>query len=401
MISDILTVACAVALVLLFGGMIARRSLAPQIIYASLALHGLVAVVVYLLDGLAVPDARLYDETGQAYAMFWSGDSPVAPTFSVGKDAWPIILGGLYHTFGHLPILGILLNVLACVAATSLMIAGSLLLTRSQRVARVAGWLSLLPTFVYWPSFLVREAFVYLCTALIFWATCRLITDRWRAGIVWFLAGVGAMLWVRGTIAIPLAVLAFVAVLIASGGFSMRKTAIAFIAAIGTVPFWGQVGNLIAANDLAKVDRSRTALSQAGSGFDVGASYSSPLDVIRSLPSTLSRALFGPYPWELGGLPATAVVDLVLWLFIVGLVLIGVSRSALPLRLAAISLVPALGLLAVLGVASGNYGTLIRIRAQVALILLPVAAAGFVSLRKRVHKHRVVGIGSRSDSALP
>lgn len=109
--------------------------------------HVIVGMTIYVSVGLMVPDARLYDESAQQLADFWSGTTANQPTFAVGKEGWVLILASLYRLFGHEPALGLIVNALAGVLTTSLVMGITARGGRQDR-AVVAGWLSFLPQFI-------------------------------------------------------------------------------------------------------------------------------------------------------------------------------------------------------------------------------------------------------------
>lgn len=128
------------------------------------------------------------------------------------------------------------------------------------------------------------------------------------------------------------------------------------------------------------VETSRVALQTADSSFsnaDQGPS---------SIVERLAHVTLGPPPWEWGSVPYFFVVDGLLWVFILVFSLVAIlsmrKRSNLFL------FAPAALILASLAVASANYGTMGRLRVQVAVMLIPLAAMGIDVAIQRCRRYR-------------
>ena len=366
-----LVVLTALAVGALLTHVVAERSRAKAVVWVSFWLHVLVSFVLYDAQGL-LADAGGYDTIAQAYVAFWNHQTASQPGFAVGKEGWVLILAVIYYVLGHSPLVGLVLNASACAITTSLVMGATARLGRPG-IAKVAGWLSLLPTFLYWGSLLLRESLAWMLTAAMLWAALGIAAKVGRANVMVLLGAFAGMLWIRGTVAVVL-VVGMALGIIAS---TRRIPPLLFAGAVGFAVVGGplavRVFTLVGGFSIESLNASRASLSTAGSGFET-TSYSDPVTLVQSLPRTFPRSLFGPYPWELTSLPITAVVDVVFWLFVLVLAWRGFRGIW---RVRSVCVIPALCLLVTLGATSGSYGTLVRLRVQAAVLLLPLAAVGW------------------------
>lgn len=352
--------------------LVAEHSRVRAPVWASFGLHVFIGFTIYAVLGFYVPDAGDYDEIAQSYVAFWNHDLASSPNFTVGKEGWVLILAGLYFALGHVPLVGVVVNAMASAITTSLVMGTTSRIGRPDR-ARVAGWLSLSPQFLLWASLLLRESLAWMLTAVLMWAAVGIVTRVGRLNAVLFFAAFAGMLWIRGTVAVVL-VLGIGLGVIAS----LKRVPSAFLVgavAIGAVggPLVARVTALTGGTNIEGLNAARASLTTARSGFGTTA-YSDPVSIVQSLPNTFPRALLGPYPWELPSLPAEGVIDLVTWLILLALAWRGWrSSSRGKLQICAI---PAICLLAVIGATAGNYGTMIRLRVQATVLIIPMAAVG-------------------------
>jgi hypothetical protein len=338
-----------------------------------------VAFIVHLAIGFAVlavvgfyfPDARGYDRIAREYVAFWNHLQSAPPDFTLGKEGWVLILASIYRWFGAVPALGIVFNA-ALTGVTAALLMGTTARLGWPRHAKTAGWLILMPGFLY-SSTLLRESAAWTLTALAAWAAAGLATKGGMHNTLWLLTSFAGMLWIRGSLAVPIVGALLVAILLAR----KRVPPTLLIGLSGALliggPLVARTEALWGGTNIDRINASRNSLATAGSGFEVTV-YGTPLETVRRLPLTLPRSIFGPFPWELGTLPPLAVLDLVPWLLLLFWTWrgwrYGTGRNVL------LVLMPALCLLAVIGVTSGNYGTMVRLRSQAAILLLPLAAMG-------------------------
>jgi hypothetical protein len=360
----------------------------PMLVGYALRMAG--AITVFATVGLFAPDSDHYDEVAQAIVSFWAGDSAALPPISPGKEAFPYMLAGLYNAFGHLPLLGIIINVTISALMIPVVADATKLLGGN---ARVGAWLTAaFPPLLVWGSLLLREATTWFLIVGIIWAMVRLL-NRWKDWPAWGLAmsAIVALYWVRGSAALIVGGAAAVALVIA------RKCPLRVIAAttagVGIAAYLVLTGasKLAGGYTVEQLGNARAELSHLATtgSFDTAptptpaataaaagaAPVSDPLSPLWSLMGGVPKVLVGPFPWEWPSLGSIFAFDAAIWLALLWFSWRGWKESTARIRLL-VALMPAALLLGALVVSSGNYGTMQRLRVQSAVALLPVAAIG-------------------------
>jgi hypothetical protein len=364
-------------------------------VVVAFAVHLAIGLAVLAGAGLYFPDAAFYDQIAREYVAFWNHLQSAPPNFALGKEGWVLILAGIYRWFGAEPVLGIVFNAALTGVTAAIVMATTGRLGWPQH-AKTAGWLILMPGFLY-SSTLLRESSAWTLTALAAWAAAGLAAHGGLHNTLWLLASFAGMLWIRGSLAVPLTAALLVGLLLARKRVPpMLVVGLSGALLIGgplvarTEALWGGAG-------IENINASRSSLSTAASGFETTV-YSTPADLVRELPLTLPRGVLGPYPWELSRLPPTALLDWLPWLLLLFWSWRGWRRDSGRNYLQVA--VPAFCILAVLGATSGNYGTMIRLRSQAAVLLLPLAAVG-VRHRRAADPPTGSSTAARHASMLP
>lgn len=380
----------AVATSVVAGGLltylIAQRSPAPGAVVASYLARLALGFGIWAYFGFFSPDAVEYHATAARFAAYWSGDLALSPSFSVavGKEGWSLILASIYYFVGPYPLLGIVFNAVASGISTALVASATVRLGWPQH-ARAAAWLTLMPAFLIWSSQLLRESLAWMLSALALWAGAGLVRKALFRDAVWLVLAVAGTLWIRGSLAAVI-----LAGVIAGVVMARRRVPVPIVLTIaaGAVvggPLLARLGTITGGMDIEQINAARRSLSQANSGFATAA-YSSPGELITSLPSTLPRVLVGPYPWEIVNLPVVSVIDWAAWVATVWLAWRGWRH--VDDRARWFPLVSSMFLLVAVAVTSGNYGTMARIRVQAVIFLLPLAAAGIKAAKPDREKRR-------------
>ncbi len=340
---------------------------------ASFAVHTAAALLIYYIVGLGAPDAEYYDRAALALAI---GGPEVNVT--AGKEGWILILAAIYTQIGHFPELGLVLN--ATFAALTVCVAGLTAARLDLPVGPTAWITAAFPSGIIWSSFLLRESFSWLLISLCALAFAGLASGKFRwPELALALTALAGLLLVRGTAAVAVAAAGLIAIAFVRRRYIsfLLGTALGALVAIAS-PLGTRVNDVVGGITVDTFNSSRSALSGS-------ASTSWPTIDVTGIPSAweafliaFPRVIFGPYPWEWPSMAIPLALDGLLWLVILSLTI----RACLVLRdrRLAVLLLPAAALLAALVVGSGNYGTMERLRMQSTFLMIPVAAAGFVSL---------------------
>lgn len=337
------------------------------------------ALIRYAQFGLDAPDAVYYDQMAAAIAQ---GETSGA--ISAGKEGLSQTLAVVYSVLGHDPVYGLWLNAIACALMVA-MVGG--ISHRLNMPVKTAAWIAAVyPAFLVWGTLLLREAIVWLCLATLLYAVAGIVKHVGRVGwnVVLLIVAFAALLAFRGSIGIAVLVASLAAIVLSQSRDRKREWLTYVIVALVLIvayasPLSAQIEGIFERYTFERVEISREALQRTGdTGFATGSG--APFLVAISV---LPRVLAGPFIWEINTVGPAGVIEGVLWLLLLILAIRGWVRLT-DRRSANVLVIPALVLIYVLAMTSGNYGTMVRLRTQVALMLIPLAAAGLSRVRKAV-----------------
>lgn len=356
---------CGFALILLFGKSNSTRLPAA----VTFILHLITSTLFFIFNGVALPDAIYYDRIALEVAR---GGTEVGVT--LGKEGWPQLLGLVYGTLGHSPLLGLWINAFAAAATVILM---GIVASRLELNVRGTAWaFALLPEFLIWSSVLLRESLVWFLLSVMLVGLTGVASGR---RVIWsgllLAGGTAALLSVRGTLAV---------IILAAGIAALMFTRRSGIATVGAsllvilIPFsepvLGRITQITGGYSLASIEASRDALTRtASTGFEVAAGGGG----LSSIVSVLPEVFFGPFIWNIGAVGIPGVAMGLIWGMILLFAVVG-WRQHSNKRALLVLILPAVSLLLVLALTSGNYGTLVRLRVQAEIFLVPLAVTGFL-----------------------
>ena len=338
------------------------------------------------------PDAKTYHLGALGILGSWNtGTQMTTLTIAAGKEGYFYALAGLYYVFGPYQVAGLVAN--AALSAALLPITYDT--TRrlfGRQAARIAVVIvAVLPSFVVWTSQLLREAAVLFFLALAANAATRL-TERTTPGLC---ATLGASLTILFALRANVALVA-TAGLIAGVAFGRRSilpglatgaVTIGLVAMLLVSAGIGYAGFRVASGaDLEQVSVARQDLSKGvASGFAPDTDVSTTSKALTFLPVSLPTFAFGPFPWQATNLLQWGGVleALSLWILVPSAVRgIAGARKVAARRSYALT-VPAFLLAASLSLLVGNFGTIVRERLQVTVLLVPLIAYGWTLRRGR------------------
>ena len=350
---------------------------------ASFAAHLLLGLVITSSSGLIGffgPDALTYHDGSLYIVRHWAGG--VAPTFGAGKEGFYYVLAGLYWALGAHMLAGVALNA-TFAAALVPVVTDTTRRLFGQAAARYATPLVVVfPGLLLWTSQVLKEAVIVLLVAVAANCAVRLI-DRTSIGAMGVLAVTLALLFTfRGPVAFVLA-----ATLVAGVAFGIRALAsglavgMAILAVIGVTlaAGLGSSGYQVAVDaDLARAQELREALAREGtSGFQSDVDISTPKGALRFLPAGVTNFAFGPFPWQIrAARHLAAVPDVVAWWFLLPSLWRGQRAGRQHGRRQLVLILPALGLCLLLALSIGNFGTVVRERIQIVVLVAPIIALG-------------------------
>lgn len=348
-------------------------------------------VVTYFSSPFNYSDAVGYHNGAVALAQHWLHGGPT-PAFAAGKEGYYYTLGILYLVFGSHATVGLALN--AVLSAALVPVLSDLTNRQFGREAAhyVAPLVALLPGLIMWTSPLLKEAGVVFLLAVA--ANCAVrLTERPTVGALAVLAASLSLLFTyRGPIAILASAGLIVGIMVSPGrsigglgtGLSAAGAIAVFVVAFGL----GLTGyrSAVHQSNLGQVSTVRQDLAtSAKSGFDPQADVSTTSGALSYAPRGIFNFLLGPAPWQVHSLAqAAALPDVAVWWCLFPSLLRGVWAGGRRIGSGAFVLgLPAVLLVFTLAIVAGNFGLVVRERAQVVVLLIPFIALGLAERAAR------------------
>ena len=335
-------------------------------------------------------DARVYHRFAVEILRHWEGGFP-APTLPDGKEGYYYLLAGLFWLFGTYNLAGLIVNAAFAAALVPVVTDLTRRLVGEEAAHYVAPVVVLLPGLLLWTSQLLKEAAIVIlvavslncgarlleritipCLATLAFALAVLFTMRSYVGLVVAVGLLGGIVLGRRSVA---------------GGVWAGLLAVMIMAVLVTATGIGLSGYKAATSsnlEQANLVRKELATS-ASSGFGSDIDISTPASALSSLPSATATFLLGPLPWQFsGGRQLVALPDVVVWWLLLPSLWRGLRTASRRIgRAVLIVVLPALMTTALLSLVVGNLGTVVRERAQVAIMLVPLLALGLAERSAR------------------
>jgi hypothetical protein len=244
---------------------------------------------------------------------------------------------------------------------------------------------TLLPGFLIWGSQLLREAGIYFFIAVALNCAVRVLDRPTLSALALMAVAVGMMVTFRADVGALVGASLVVALVMGS-----RRTATGMTTGLGAAALvlglvlgagLGYSGfHFITHANLQQINGIRAGSSkEAASGFLPEANVSTAKHAATYLPVGSVYFLFGPSPWQVHGLRQLAAVpDVLIWWLLLPALWSGIRQAARTRgREVLVYLLPALALLAVLALLIANFGTAVRERMQIIVLLIPLISLGW------------------------
>lgn len=356
---------------------------------AAFAVHLVLGLVIWSMPSLVSylgGDALLYQHGAAGIVQHWTAGASMPP-LPTGKKGFFYVLAALYYALGTHAQAGIVLN--AGLAAGVLPLLYDVTRRRfGIAAARYAPPLALvLPGFLIWGSQLLREPGVYFCLALGLACSARLAEHFSLPATAGLVAALVVLVTFRADVG-----------LLAAGGFAIALALGRREAVSGLVTGIGAAGivlalvvgaglgyggyHLVTHASLQQINAVRSNSSAgAASGFLGSASVATPGSAIAYLPLGMTELLLGPFPWQVHSLrELPAIPDAVTWWALLPSLWSGLRIAARRHgRGMLLEVLPALLLAVGISLIIANFGTAVRERMQVIVLLVPVVAAGLAA----------------------
>jgi hypothetical protein len=360
---------------------------------ASFGLHLLIGMVIINSSALYFfgPDALTYDGLAKRIVSHWVRGTPL-PFLPGGKEGFYYMLAAIYWLLGPSKWGGVALNAILAAALIPIVSDTAYRLFGRATVRYVPYLLVLVPGMLLWPSQLLKEAPYFFLLAAAANCATRLVDHYSPLPLVMLALLLPGLLLFRAQVSF--AVLAGMVAGVTLGrrrvvggliGGMVAASLVAFVVASGV----GSGGYQTAVStDLEKASHVRQGLSGAASGFGSDTDISTANQALTFLPKGMLSASVGPFPWQLhGGRQLIVLPDVAAWWVLVVGFWWGVRAARAHDRRWLVVVAPAAAAMAVLALSIGNYGTLVRERMQLLVLIAPVIAFGFAARRASRAQH--------------
>jgi hypothetical protein len=378
-----------------------HRSFLLQLFGWALVVRMIVATGIFIFNVQEFfgGDALTYDYFGFAQMKAWQGDTyykVIANHFMEGQaSAWGMInmVALVYSVIGRNTLAVQFVNSIIGAATAVLVFSCAQHVYKNIRVAKIAGiYVAFFPSLVLWSAQGLKDAPIVFFLVLAILASLRLSEKFSMKHAAILIAALFSILSLRFYVF-------YMIVVAIAGGFLIglqKITPTNFARQFLVILLMGvsltYLGVTRYANaqfsryaTLEAVNRSRTDLARAGSGFGQEVDVSTTEGAISTIPIGLIYLLFAPFPWQLVSLRQSITLpEMIIWWLSFPLMVLGVWYS-IKYRLRQIS--PILLFTAMLSIAysvfQGNVGTAYRQRAQLLVFYFVFVAVGFVLLKEK------------------
>ena len=331
---------------------------------------------------LKAPDALTYNLQAIRINQHWTGDFPLPP-LPAGKEGYYYMLAGLYRVFGAHIETGLVVNAMLGAALVPIVYDSTRRLFGSAAAAWVPPLVLLLPSMMLWPSQLMKEAPILFLIAIAANGAVR-VTERFALlPLAWVALSMALLLTFRGHVALVLAggLVAAIVVgrqeVLGGVGTGLVMAALVVVLLSFGIGYSGFDAALNADLDQASLVRRDLALS-GRSGYDADIDISTSRQALTYLPRGMVSFMVGPFPWQIRGIRQLPVLpDMVVWWALLPSLWRGLHAGRkLVSRRVLVLLLPSFTTACLLSLAVGNFGTLVRERLQVVILLVPLIALG-------------------------
>jgi hypothetical protein len=381
-----------------------------KVMYGALAVKMAFALVRYFVIFVVYGgngDAGVYHEAGINFARRFAAGEPIHPlpvisSFPVETHWIADVTGVVYTVTSPSAYAGFFVFSYLCLLGQILMLRGFKAAVPEGDYRRYALLVLFLPSLLFWPSSIGKEALMLFCLGLVVYGGALLLAPRPKVrGVLIFGLGLGGLSFVRPHIALmsvgALGVAMVVGVLSGSVGQdgarlpSGRGRAIRLVALVAVLLAASfastRVTDRFSDPDAAGGTSTQSTLAATTAQTQQGGSEFEPIAIMSptQLPLGIPSVLFRPFPWEAGSV--NALIAAVEGLLLLGLFALSWRRIASFPRLAMRRpfLVFASAYVVVFAIGFSfiaNFGILARQRTQMLpMVLMLLALPAIDSLR--------------------
>jgi 4-amino-4-deoxy-L-arabinose transferase-like glycosyltransferase len=378
-----------------------------QLFAWALLIRMLVAMGIFMfnMQEFFGGDAITYDFFGYAQMKAWQGDTfyqAVADRFMGGQaSAWGMVnlIAVIYTVIGRNTLAIQFVNSVIGAATAVLIFHCAQRVYQNVRVARIAAiCVAFFPSLVLWSAQGLKDAPIVFFLVLAIVASLRLNEKLSIKHAAILVAALFSILSLRFYVFYMITVAIAGGFILGFQKFTPTNFARQFIVMVlvGVSLTYLGVTRYASAQfsrygSLETLQRSRTDLARAGSGFGQEVDVSTTEGAISTIPVGLVYLLFAPFPWQLVSLRQSITFpEMIVWWCSFPLLVLGIWYS---IRYRLRQIAPILIFTTMLSIAysvfQGNVGTAYRQRAQLLVFYFIFVAVGFVLvIEKRENRER-------------
>ena len=378
-----------------------ERSFLLQLFGWALLVRVLVSTAIFIFNAQEFfgGDAITYDFYGYAQMKAWQGDSyfqTLSNHFAEGQaSAWGMVkmVAVVYSVIGRNTLAVQFLNSVIGAATAVLIFACAKQVYQNTRVAKIAAvCVAFFPSLVLWSAQGLKDAPIVFFLVLAILASLHLNQKFSTKYAVILIVALFSILSLRFYVFYMIAVAIAGSFVLGMQKITPTNFARQFVVLVlvGVSLTYLGVTRFATAQfnrygSLEAVQRSRSDLARAGSGFGQEVDVSTTSGAISTIPIGLIYLLFAPFPWQLVSLRQSITLpEMVVWWLSFPLLVLGIWYS---LKYKLRQIAPILIFTSMLSLAysvfQGNVGTAYRQRAQLLVFYFVFVAVGLVLLKEK------------------
>jgi len=355
---------------------------------AAFAIHLVIGLVILssgTLTGYFGGDAQTYSLGAAGIYQHWVHGTALPTNLPAGKTGFYYLLATLFYGFGLHPQAGVVVNAAMAALVIPLLTDATRRHLGDAAARPVPALATLIPGFMIWGSQLLREAGVYFLMAVALNCAVRLMQRSKLSTMFVLVPAIGLLVTFRADVGLMTGGALAVAIT-----FGRRNVGGSVASGLGTVALvlalviGGGLGysgfRTVTNTNLSQVNNIRSdSSSSASSGFLQEADVSSAQHAVSYIPLGSAYFLLGPAPWQIHGLrEALALPDVLVWWYLLPSLWRGIRETRRRRgREVTVYLLPSLALTVILTLLIANYGTAVRERMQVIILLVPLMGLGW------------------------
>lgn len=374
-------------------------------------------VYIFELHGYLGADALTYDTLGRRLADVWNGRAPVYDevsqwALSVTGPGWGInyFTGIVYFLLGRNLLAAQTLCAVFGAATAPMVYFCALKIFNNGRVGKISALLvALYPAFIIWSSQLLKDGLIIFLLVLAMTMVLQLQEKFSYWAVTVLILALFGILSLRFYIfyMVALSVVgAFVVGLGKSPQAIFRNVFALAVLGLGLI-YLGVLGN--AGQDieqyanLERIQRSRSDLAGAGSGYGEDLDVSTTEGALAALPVGFIYLMFAPFPWQITNLrQALTLPEMLVWWGSIPLMIGGIwftlryrLRRAIPILIFTLMLTLAYSLF------QGNVGTAYRQRTQIQVFLFIFIGVGWTIRQEKRENQKLLRNARRQKLRPP